>query len=117
MELLDTFIPPTIDFFRQAKEQDEAPTQRFGASSAADILSAAAKKHHIGIYGSVSTADVAATVREALAHNDEAARVILRDQDVEFLEGHSEGDATRIKQLGTFNVEIKVAGATEPITR
>ncbi|KAF2200702.1 hypothetical protein GQ43DRAFT_395835 [Delitschia confertaspora ATCC 74209] len=115
MELLTTFVPPTIDFLRQPKEQDN--TERMGASSAADVLSAAASRSNTGIYGSVSTGDVASTIRQALAHNDEAARVILLDKDIKFLEGTTEGDSSRIKQLGKFKVEIKVSGATEPLVR
>ena len=62
------------------------------------------------IYGSVSTNDVVLTIRAGLAHNDEAARVILNEGDVTFLTGHEEGDATRVKTLGTFQAEIKVPG-------
>jgi hypothetical protein len=68
------------------------------------------------IYGSVSTADVVLTLRAGLAHNDEAARVILNEGDVTFLTGHEEGDASRVKKLGTFQVEINVPGA-EPVVR
>jgi hypothetical protein len=122
MELLTTFIPPTIEFARQAIEQEKVDMKpRYGASSAADVLTAAAmakpKTLENGIYGSVSTADVVATIRTALEHNDEAARVILSENDVRFVEGHAEGDATRVKQLGNFKVEIQVPGAEAPITR
>ena len=69
------------------------------------------------IYGSVSTADVVATIKSALAHNDEAARVILTESDVHFVTGHEEGDTSRVKQLGIFKVEIKPPGAEEPLIR
>lgn len=123
MELLNTFVPPTIDFARQPIEQEKANTERqHGASGAADILAAAAmasrpKPVVNGIYGSVSTADVVSTIKAALAHNDEAARVILAESDVKFITGHEEDDTSRVKQLGTFRVEIKVPGAEEPLTR
>lgn len=123
MELLNTFVPSTIDFSRQPIEQEKADIgRRFGASAAADVLTAAAmankpKAAGNAIYGSVSTADVAATVKAALAHNDEAARVILSESDIKFISGFEENDASRIKQLGTFRVEISVPGAEEPITR
>ena len=125
MELLTTFIPQTIDFWREAIEHDpeEAQRPRFGASDAADILSAAAMAAKPAtsaksIYGSVSVYDVVATVKAALAHNDEAARVVLSDSDVRFV-GVSEeaGDESRVKQLGTFKVEIQVPGSDAPITR
>ncbi|KAF2280309.1 uncharacterized protein EI97DRAFT_447854 [Westerdykella ornata] len=123
MELLTTFVPPTIEFARQRIEQDKVDTgRRYGTSDAADILTAAAmaskpKPLTNAIYGSVSTADVVAVVKSALAHNDEAARVVLSDSDVRFLDPSAEGDGSRVKQLGSFKVEIKVPGAEAPIVR
>ena len=70
-----------------------------------------------GIYGSVSSADIVATIKAALAHNDEAARVVLSENDVRFVSGHDEDDASRVKQLGTFKVEIQVPGAAQPLVR
>jgi hypothetical protein len=122
MELIDTFVSPTIDFARQPIEHEKADTgTQFGASGAADILMAASMaskpKAANGIYGSVSTADVVATIKAALAHNDEAARVLLSENDVRFVTGHDEDDTSRVKQLGTFKVEILVPGAAEPLVR
>jgi hypothetical protein len=120
IELLNTFVPPTINFYRQRIEQDSPSRERMGASGAADILTAAAmgkKASADAIYGSVSSADLVSTIRGALAHNDEAARVILNEADVKFLSGHEEGDTSRVKQLGTFKVEIRLAGAEESLVR
>lgn len=121
MELLNTFIPPTIDFSRQRIEQ-EKERKRYGASGAADVLTAAAmasksKVPANAIYGSVSTSDIVATLKAALAHNDEAARVILNEADVKFVSGYEQEDASRVKQLGTFTIEIQVPGALEPLVR
>jgi len=122
MELLNTFVPPTIDFYRQRIDQDRESRPRIGASGAADVLTAAAmaskpKAHTDAIYGSVSTADVVSTIRGALAHNDEAARVILNEADVKFITGHEEDDTSRVKQLGVFKLEIQLPGAEEPLLR
>jgi len=121
MELLDTFVPPTIDFYRQRIEQESQPRSRMGASGAADILTAVAmskaKSAPDAIYGSVSSADLVSTIRGALAHNDEAARVILNEADVKFLSGHEEGDPSRVKQLGTFKAEIRLPGTQEALVR
>jgi len=119
---MNTFVPPTIDFYRQRIEQASEPGQRIGASSAADILTAAAmankpKAHADAIYGSVSTADVVSTIKGALAHNDEAARVILNEADVSFVTGHEEDDTSRVKQLGVFKVQIQLSGAEEVMER
>ncbi|KAF2747374.1 hypothetical protein M011DRAFT_402907 [Sporormia fimetaria CBS 119925] len=123
MELLTTFIPPTIEFSRQRIEQDEVESKpRYGASNAADILTAAAmaskpKVSKNAIYGSVSTADVVSTIKAALSHNDEAARVVVSENDVRFVQKGADSDPTKIKELGTFKVEIKVPGAEEPLIR
>jgi hypothetical protein len=123
MELIDTFVPSTIDFTRQPIDHDEADTRSgSGASGAADILMAASmaskpKASPDAIYGSVSTADIVATIRAALAHNDEAARVILSESDVRFVTKNEEDDTSRVKQLGTFKVEILVPGAEDPLVR
>ncbi|KAF2997574.1 hypothetical protein E8E13_002000 [Curvularia kusanoi] len=121
MELLDTFVSPTIDFSRQRIEQEESKP-RYGVSGAADILTAAAmgskpKLSANAIYGSVSTADVAATLKAALAHNDEAARVILNESDIRFVTDTEGGDAQRVKELGVFKIEIQVPGAAQPLVR
>lgn len=116
-------MPPTIDFYRQRIEQETQPKEkRYGASGAADILTAAAmgskaKASTDAIYGSVSTADLVSTIRGALAHNDEAARVILNEADVKFISGHDEGDASRVKRLGTFKVEIQLPGSEGVLVR
>jgi len=123
MELIDTFIPPTLSFFRKPIEHDPIdPKQRQGASSAADVLTAAAMANRPepvanGIYGSVTAADVVATIKSALAHNDEAARVLVTESDVRFMSGHADGDASRVKQLGEFKVEISMPGSEAPLTR
>jgi ribosomal protein L9 len=123
MELIDTFVPPTIDFTRQPIEQDRQEYgRRQGASEAADILSQVSlmQKPKAGteaIYGSVSSADIVQTIRAALAHNDEAARVLLSEDNVNFITGHEEGDTTRVKQLGMFKVEIQVTGVEKALTR
>ncbi|KAJ4304945.1 hypothetical protein N0V90_000473 [Kalmusia sp. IMI 367209] len=122
MELLDTFVPPTIDFARQPIEQETSDKKRYGASDAADILNAVMasskpKAAPNAIYGSVSTADIVSTIKSALAHNDEAARVILSENDVKFITGHEGDDTSRVKLLGTFKVEVRVPGAEEALTR
>ncbi|KAL5120618.1 hypothetical protein ACEQ8H_001366 [Pleosporales sp. CAS-2024a] len=123
MELISAFVPPTIDFYRQRIARDDGDASpRPGASGAADVLTAAAmasrhKSPAHAIYGSVSAADIVQTIRGALAHNDEAARVILTEADVRFVSGHDESDTSRVKQLGVFKIAIQLAGAGEPISR
>ncbi|KAH6616275.1 hypothetical protein C7974DRAFT_401513 [Boeremia exigua] len=122
MELIDTFIPASIDFTRQRIEQGVDAGPRPVATGAAAVLTAAAmgskpKANPNAIYGSVTTADVVATLKAGLAHNDEAARVILNEADVRFVTGSEDADAQRVKELGVFRVEIQVPGAEAPLVR
>ncbi|OCL13108.1 hypothetical protein AOQ84DRAFT_417129 [Glonium stellatum] len=122
-ELISIFVPQTIEFFRQPIESDtkESLEQHLGASDAADILRAAAtstpKPELTSIYGSVSTADVLTSIKAVLANNDEAARVILSESDIRFVEGLAAGETTRVKHLGRFAIEIQVKGVNAPIKR
>lgn len=43
--------------------------------------------------------------------------MILNEADVVFVTGIEGGDASRVKQLGVFQVEIRVTGAEEPLVR
>lgn len=72
----------------------------------------------ISIYGSVTTADVAESVKAALANTEEGARVVLGADDVKIIrtEEESDGETDRFKTLGEFQVEIQVKGG-EAITR
>jgi ribosomal protein L9 len=122
MELITIFSPATIDFVRQPIEEENSPSgPRLGASETADILAAAEKAEKsagkTGIYGSVTTADVAASIRESLADNEEAARVILSENDIRFVEGLVDGETSRVKHLGKFKVEIHVKGAEKALPR
>jgi len=122
MELITIFSPSTIDFIRQPIEEENSPSlPRLGASETADILAAAEKAEKsagkTGIYGSVTTADVAASIRESLADNEEAARVILSENDIRFIEGLVDSETSRVKHLGKFKVEIQVKGAEKALSR
>ncbi|KAF2813805.1 uncharacterized protein BDZ99DRAFT_459561 [Mytilinidion resinicola] len=123
MELITIFTPSTIDFARQPIEDDSSSSDTYlGASDSADILAAAEKAEKkasgmVGIYGSVTTADVATSIRQSLANNDEAARVILAENDIRFVEGLVDGETSRVKHLGKFKVEIQVKGAEQALIR
>ncbi|KAF2500144.1 hypothetical protein BU16DRAFT_534771 [Lophium mytilinum] len=123
MELITIFTPSTIDFVRQPIEDDNSSSDAsLGASDSADILAAAEKAEKkasgmVGIYGSVTTADVATSIRQSLANNDEAARVTLAENEIRFVEGLVDGETSRVKHLGKFKVEIQVKGAEQPLLR
>lgn len=135
LELLDIFVHPRLDFYRQplppvVEEKEEAPAapavkerMRTASSAAADLLEArtavpkvkpAADAGPQGIYGSVSANDVLVAIRAATATNDEAARIVVREEDVVFLD---EKVGRAVKFVGDFTVEIGVKGAEKGIKR
>jgi len=124
-ELLSILLPSRIDFHRKPIEVEptSVPDQvKEGAASsaAADLVAASrapAKPEPVSIYGSVSTADVVATVKAALARNDEAARVALSEEDIKFVGDTFGDDETRIKHLGDFEVEMRIRGAENVVKK
>lgn len=70
------------------------------------------------IFGSVSTADMAESIKAVLAQSTEGARVVVGAEDITIVQnqddefGHQdegvEGD--RLKALGDFQVEVRVKG-------
>ncbi|KAI5360967.1 putative ribosomal protein L9 [Septoria linicola] len=136
VQLLEIFVPHRIDFYRQPiveeiKEEkaDVAPKkeqkrQRTASSAAADLLAARTQKplekpqpkFTGAIYGSVSQHDILVAVRAAIATNDEAARVIVTEQDIEFLNEPARTEH-KIKELGDSTIEIKVKGEENGVKR
>ena len=68
------------------------------------------------IYGSVSPHDILVAVRAAIATNDEAARVLIAEQDIQFLEPQAQSE-NKIKSIGDFTIELKIKGAEQGIRR
>lgn len=66
----------------------------------------------IPIYGSVSIADIAESVRALLAATEEGARVVIGADDVKIIrnEKEQEAETDRFKTLGDHQVEIQVKG-------
>lgn len=136
VQLLEIFVPQRMDFYRQpiieepAKVEEAAPEpkkkeqQRSASSAAADLLAARTQKPLEkpqpkltgAIYGSVSQHDVLVAVRAAMATNDEAARVIVSEQDVLFADEKARAE-NKIKEVGDFEVEIRVRGEESGIKR
>ena len=122
-ELVELFVGPRIEFYRQPIMEElevKSPEPLIeGTGAAADLMAArrAAAKPLVKagptpIYGSVSALDVLQAVRATMARNDEAARVVLHEEDIHFVDlpqtEHSE--AGKVKHIGDFTVEIKVRG-------
>ena len=136
LELLKIFVKPRLDFYRQPiieeKEVEPAPEQKklpktYGFGVGAELMEARATQPAVlkkekgpqAIYGSVSTNDVLMAVRAAMAVNDEARMVVLREEDVNFvgLDAQEGADADRVKHVGEFTVELKVRGGEGSVSR
>lgn len=139
-ELIDIFVPPRLEFYRQPIIEEKAPEpepepevqkpgrrerQQFLSGAASDLLAARTPEDRPqkpkvpeaqAIYGSVSTQDVLVAVRAALGNNDESARVVVEEDDLRFVALTGE-DAGKIKHVGEYALEIKVKGMENGIKR
>ncbi|KAI9835986.1 MAG: hypothetical protein M1837_003553 [Sclerophora amabilis] len=115
-QILSVLLPPHLTFYRgaiaQPPQQPQAqlapqPTtsrqnmSRAVTSAAADLAAAAEEIPEpvhppvtapTGIYGSVSTADIASNIRALLAEHAEGSRVVLGAEDVTFVGGVGIGE-------------------------
>ncbi|KAK5107104.1 hypothetical protein LTR62_001852 [Meristemomyces frigidus] len=142
-ELIGLFVPSRLEFYRQPiieekeAEPEPAPEPRkvaarsFGFGAGAELMAARAQQQQdaaaaallkpkapIGpqaIYGSVSTQDILVAVRAEMARNDEAKMVVLREEDIKFVDlpADEAGEGDRVKHVGDFAVEIKYRGVEE----
>ncbi|KAB2577156.1 Ribosomal protein L9/RNase H1 [Lasiodiplodia theobromae] len=130
MELIEIFVPSRIDIAgtprdtgKPKEKPREQPQPQLRGVSAADVLAAASAAppkpvdSRIPIHGSVSTKDVAAFITQQLAVNEEAARVVVSERDVSFLDGTEPNDETKVRHLGEYEVEIKVKGSEGGVRR
>lgn len=130
IQLLDIFVPKTLDFYRQPipeepKEPQSDKEDAFGRGAAAELFAARQKRDEklkamepAGIYGSVSTQDVLAAVRASMENNDESARVVITEADIKFVNAGTEVEESgRVKHVGSFSVEIMIKGAEAGLRR
>lgn len=126
-------MPPSLIFYRTpiSAPEPEAPIQkppnrsRRATSSAAAELEAASKPLQkppqpqlTTIFGSVSTAEIAESIKAVLATTSEGARVVVGAEDITIVQdknggtGHQEKamDGDRLKALGDFRVEVGIKG-------
>ena len=121
-------IPPSIEFYRQPILATKEPTlnqEQKGSAGTAEletphVSEQAATSDSIGIYGSVTTTDIAVNMKAVLAENDEGSRVVILPEDITFVQTHvtgTEEQADRVKALGEFEIEIKVKGSDEAVRK
>ncbi|MCJ1385076.1 hypothetical protein MMC17_008194 [Xylographa soralifera] len=126
-QLIDTYVPKYLEFYRPAissseTEAAESSPPRRNSSTAVDLAESSepqSKPKPIAIYGSVSTADIVASIKGLMtlkgesAESVEAARVVLNPEDIRI--EHEDGlqlgeERDRIKTLGNFTIYILVKG-------
>ncbi|KAI7151357.1 hypothetical protein D0869_11547 [Hortaea werneckii] len=133
LELLDIFVPKTVEFWRQPiletpEPETKKPSMRgFGTGAGAELLAARAgapqpKKTatgNVAIYGSVSTMDILNAVKAAMAENDESARVVLHAEQIKFVDlpADMQNETDKVKAVGEYTVQITPKASEEAITR
>ncbi|KAI1137830.1 hypothetical protein F5Y05DRAFT_413778 [Hypoxylon sp. FL0543] len=129
LSLLQTILPATLTFARKtiaAPTPTPTPAATRSPSLAANAAistsstpadSAPAEPAAVPIFGSVSTNDILAMIREQLLEADPSrgGRVALEVEDLA-IQGLEDGE-DRIKRLGTFEVLISASKDMEPVRR
>lgn len=126
--VISKIIPLNINFYRTpiAAEQSKTDSLKMSPSiPATSAISAAAAEGQpkevkegseakTGIYGSVSTSDIAVNLQAVLAETD-GASVVLSPENISFVDKLEERN--RVKHLGTFDIEIRLSGTLKGIRR
>jgi N-acetylmuramoyl-L-alanine amidase len=123
MTVLENLVPPNLDFFRVPVTVAETPQKRLSPSirfnsvisAAAAEIKGAEKPAATGIYGSVTTMDIAANLKAILAEDEDGVRVVLSSEDITFVEETTRKNG--VKQLGIFEIDIRLDGAPHAIRR
>lgn len=117
---MEKLIPATLEFARAPIDVPATPETKRSPSLRPLAQVSAASGHATvegkkAIFGSVSTADIAASIKELLAKDAEGSRIVLGPEDISFAIATEESD--RVKHLGQFDVDIKVKGSPKTLRR
>ncbi|KAI9887334.1 MAG: hypothetical protein M1823_000850 [Watsoniomyces obsoletus] len=122
-ELLSQHVPPFMDFYRTPILHAAMPSGELSSTS----QSTAQPFERAAIYGSVSTADIANSIKALLANDKEGSRVVLTPENLRFVDVGDNADASetdgtmaevdRVKRLGSFNIRIQVHEDRDSIHR
>ncbi len=127
MELLSERLPPIMEFYRTPILPTHSASPASGMASSTVGQSTAEPSETAAIYGSVSTADIANSVKALLAQDEEGSRVVVAPENVRFVyvEGNANenqaeedvGETDRVKRLGFFHVRIQIKEDSKSIQR
>ena len=106
-------IPANIEFYRTPMPPQTPPKKISPSLASSSALSAAAENAKrdsmkMAIYGSVSTADILATMKAILCEDTEGSLVILTPENISFAHETAPEDNDRVKHLGSFTIEIRL---------
>lgn len=112
-------LPDSLEFERKPvpKPQSTSESKSKLPASVQAMLKASMPETPAAIYGSVSTQDIAQYIRESISYNDEAAQIQLAESNVKIVDPIEGDDATRIKHLGQYEVEVSFKGADLVVRR
>ena len=141
--ILSRLLPPSIVFFRTpitvsspTPVLSPTPKRMSPSLSSGAFLSAAAEAaakesiakvqaaqqipvvvptERTGIYGAVTTSDIAADLRAMLAEDKDGQYVSISAENISFVALAEEDN--RIKHLGTFEIEIRLDNTSEIVRR
>jgi len=121
--IIENLLPTSLDFYRTpiSLPTPKRVSPSIPASSAISAAAATAEANKLGkpekrgIYGSVSTSDIAANLKAILAEDEEGVRVVLSHENISFVEETDDKD--RVKHLGVFDIDIRLDGAPEVVRR
>ncbi|KAE8452338.1 hypothetical protein EG329_001038 [Mollisiaceae sp. DMI_Dod_QoI] len=114
--ILEDLLPSNLDFYRTTITVPKKISPSIAAFSTISAAAAqAAKLESNKIHGSVSTNDIAANLKAILAEDEEGARIVISPAEISFVQETEDKD--RVKQLGVFEIEIRLNGAADSVRR
>lgn len=145
LRLIETVVPQSLEFARSVmvhpvvtplpatpppeEIETQPPTTANATAEVAEgpLTASSSPESDLkpNIYGSVSTADIATSIRTLLALNPEAnekgAAGTVSAEDVTFVTGdgtdRSAGERDRVKRTGTYEISIRVRGHSDVVKR
>lgn len=114
-ELLERLVPKTITFYRIP-----IPAPPSNTASISPLVAVAAAQETpqgpLAIYGSVSTKDIASSIKSCISADEDGAQINIEPAHVTVL--GLKDEINKIKELGRFEVKVSIGNSDlEHITR
>lgn len=112
-------VSPSIPASSQISHEAAAAQAAQNKGKTGDKVTQVDEYGETPIYGSVTTADIAANMKAVLAEDEEGSKVALKAEDITFV---NEFDAKnierdRVKTLGLFEIDIAIKGSPSLVRR